>query len=365
MQAGRVLLPRLMPCRMLTQQAGRKAKAGRAGVRQAAVDAVIDVERVAATALHLDDDRGAASDQRAAWLGPQRHLNRQAERLDGGVDLGEVGAKRRRLAVGIADREAAADIEHLDRDAGGADHRAGERDGASIGERVEALRTDVERHAEPGGMRTRGTQQRHRLVGLGAELAGQVVFRLAARQGKPEDQAEIVRMAGLIEDLCQLAVAVEHEVAHAVARVSGAYRRARLHRVHEVYVRVGEHRAHQAHLVGRGAVEMPHAAVPHRAQHGRHRVAFHGIQRLAGEPAAEAPCDVGDRRRSDAMHRLARALDAHEVVDARQHSGGLERAPVRRAGGAGAEVAHGGQTLTINRPRAAACGRCRHHAGEA
>ena len=53
--------------------ARRKAEAEGAGVAEAAVDAVIDVERVAAPQLHLHDDRPAARDQRAAGLGPQPH----------------------------------------------------------------------------------------------------------------------------------------------------------------------------------------------------------------------------------------------------------------------------------------------------
>src|SRR5690242_15514350 len=102
-------------------QAHREAEAGHAGIRQAAVDAVVDVERVAPAQLDLHDHRGARADDGAAGLGPEPRRRREAEGGEAGLDLRHVGPKRRRRHVRIADREAAADIDDVDRDAGAPD----------------------------------------------------------------------------------------------------------------------------------------------------------------------------------------------------------------------------------------------------
>src|ERR1700680_1925340 len=49
----------------------REAEPGRAGIAQAAVDAVIDIERIAAPQVDLHDQRAAGRDERPARLGPQ------------------------------------------------------------------------------------------------------------------------------------------------------------------------------------------------------------------------------------------------------------------------------------------------------
>ena len=92
--------------------------------------------------------------------------------------------------VRIGDREAAADIDHVDRHAGGADHLAGQRQARAPGQRVQALRADMEAQAEPRRMRPRRAQQRGGLGRRGAELAGQVVAGDALRQRQPHEQAE-------------------------------------------------------------------------------------------------------------------------------------------------------------------------------
>src|ERR1700712_749560 len=51
-------------------QPGREAEAQRPRIRQAAVNAVVDVQRVAAAKLHLNHYRGASGDQGPARLGP-------------------------------------------------------------------------------------------------------------------------------------------------------------------------------------------------------------------------------------------------------------------------------------------------------
>ena len=97
-------------------------------------------------------------------------------------------------------------------------------------------------------MRPCGAQQRRGRRRRGAELAGQIEHRAALRQRQAHDQAEFAGNAGrrrLVPDLRQLVGAVEHEVAHAMPRPRLADGAARLDRVHEVDVGVGEHLPHQ------------------------------------------------------------------------------------------------------------------------
>ena len=96
----------------------------------------------------------------------------------------------------------------------------------------------------PGGEQQRCCRRR-----FGAELAGQVEDRVALRQRQPHDQAKRAGDAGgprLVEDLGQLGSGIEREVAHAVTCPGLADGGARLDRVHEVDLRVGEHAASPA-----------------------------------------------------------------------------------------------------------------------
>jgi tetratricopeptide (TPR) repeat protein len=88
----------------------------------------------------------AAAEKRADGI-----LGRQAR-----FDLGDEGAERRRLHARVRSREAAAGIDHVDGDAGLADHLAHHRESAPPGQRIEALRTHVEADPQPRGQRVRG-----------------------------------------------------------------------------------------------------------------------------------------------------------------------------------------------------------------
>ena len=96
----------------------------------------------------------------------------------------------------------------------------------------------MERDAEPRRVRPRGTQQRRRVVGVGAEFSatGRARRRPSAARGARPGRASPRTPVAVdsVEDLRQLAGTVEHEVAHAMARPRLADRAARLDRVHEV-----------------------------------------------------------------------------------------------------------------------------------
>ncbi len=163
----------------------------------------------------------------------------------------------------------------------------------------------MERQPQPCRVRTRGTQQFDGIVEGGAELSREIVGGTATRQRQAHDQPAIrVAARRFGKDLRQFFGAVEDEVAHALACPCLADGAARLDRMHESDMRVGEHRADQRHLGSRGAVEMAHAALVDGAQHGRLRVAFHGVQHVAGE-AADKGAGGGDDGSSGAARASA------------------------------------------------------------
>ncbi len=111
---------------------------------------------------------------------------------------------------------------------------------------------------------------------------------------------------------------------------------ARLHRVHEVDRGIGEHLPHQRHFGRRRAVEVAHAAVPQRLQHGRIRVALDGIHRrrrgsrprkrrrrrrqLGAQAVSAAPPGAawrrGHRRRADGGRRARSAAQRSVMAQA-------------------------------------------------
>ena len=91
---------------------------------------------------------------------------------------------------------------------------------------------------------------------------------------------------------------------------------ARLDRMHEMHFRSGQQLADQRDLGQRGAVEMMHAAGPHRAQDARLGIAFNGIEHVAGEGRDEAARRAGDDRRAQAHERLRRPLARDHGIDA-------------------------------------------------
>ena len=141
--------------------------------------------------------------------------------------------------------------------------------------------------------------------------------RLPLRQRDAHDQHELARpRARLVDELGELGLGIEHEVAHRVAMEGLADRGARAHGMHVVDRRLApEHRAHERDLRRRGAVEMAHAAVAQRAQHARVGVALHGIERVAGEARDEAARGAAQRRRAQRVQRLLRALARHDIVE--------------------------------------------------
>ena len=187
---------------------------------------------------------------------------------------------------------------------------------------------------EPRRVRPRQAQQLGRLGDRDAELARQVVGaalldREAHEQAQHRRRADQLGPHRLLQDFFQLVLAVEREIGDAVLVKRGVDRRARLDRVHEMHLGARQQAAHQRDLGQRGAVEMPDAAGPYRAQHARLRVALDGIEHIARKRLDKAARRGGDRRRPQADERLGRALARDERVDGRQG----ERAPGRTNSG--------------------------------
>ncbi len=88
------------------------------GIEQRPVGTVVDVEFVAAAALHFHDHRGVFRAQCAARLAPQFGVVGDRQRFEVAMDDREIVFERRWLHARIDAREAAADIDHVDHDAG-------------------------------------------------------------------------------------------------------------------------------------------------------------------------------------------------------------------------------------------------------
>ena len=100
----------------LADQPHRIAPADVRGIEQRAIGAVVDVELVAAALFDAHEQAGIFGAQRAARLAPQLGRIADRQRFEGGVDDLEIGFERRRLHARIGRREAAADIDDVDRD---------------------------------------------------------------------------------------------------------------------------------------------------------------------------------------------------------------------------------------------------------
>jgi hypothetical protein len=82
-------------------------------VEQAAVRAVVEIERVALAQLDPGEDGDGFGDQRAARLAPQISVLQDHHVLEGGPDGADIILHRGRNEPGIDGREAAADIDDV------------------------------------------------------------------------------------------------------------------------------------------------------------------------------------------------------------------------------------------------------------
>ena len=170
--------------------------------------------------------------------------------LERGLDLGHVGAERRRLHVRIGDREAAADIDDVHAHASPADHRPASAIASTPGQRVHALRADMEGEAQPARERPGRLQECHGCLELSAEFPGSSIAALASGQGQTHEQARPRRRfgRGYRRGFC---AARPRNRARNPARRSPSRPRGSprgLHRVHEMDFRPGEHAADQRDL---------------------------------------------------------------------------------------------------------------------
>src|SRR5580658_4916718 len=173
----------------------------------------------------------------------------------------------------------------------------------------------MEAQAEPSRDRARAAQQVDGLFERGAEFTGEVIGRLALGHRQSDKEAEVGRPIGRGNDLVDLFDRIEREIAHAIVEIGLTDEGGGLDRVHVMDLRFGEKLADEPDLARRGAVEMPDAAAPERAQHGRLRVAFYRIEHVTGKVGDEARRGRFENMRANAIDRLDRAQLGNELID--------------------------------------------------
>ena len=105
-------------------------------------------------------------------------------------------------------------------------------------------------------------------------------------QATRRKSVEVVGSAGLGHDLVELLVAVEGEAADAEIAIGAHDRAARLHRIHEVELGIGNAR-HALDLDQRGHIEGADAGLDQRLDDCGRVVGFRGIEHAAGEIGEE------------------------------------------------------------------------------
>ena len=153
---------------------------------------------------------------------------------------------------GYERREAAADIDDVDRDRGFDDRVADARHRFGIGRRAHRLAADVEADAERVGRLAGGHQQRLHLARLGAELGGEAELGMLRADADPDQQVEVARGDAVgrrrADDLLQLLERIEAEGLHAMVEIGLGDRFLGLHRVHEAQDGLGQRFARPAAL---------------------------------------------------------------------------------------------------------------------
>ena len=265
----------MRPRPVRTDQPHRVAKPQRSGIGEAAIDAVIDIQRLTTPRLHLHHHRGSGGDQRSAGFRPEAG----ARAGSAARSPSSISAKKAPIGGGILVRvgngKSAADVDDIDLDAGRRDHCPASASAAR--------QASGSRHCEPTWKLTPsvaaqcagGAQQSDRGVtnvapNLPDRSSFASPFGRAMRTIRPSAPGTPVAAIS-VRILASSSDGIEDEVAHAVLRPRLADGAAGLDRVHEVDDGIGEHVAHQAHFRQRCAVEMAHAAIPQRAQHRRDR----------------------------------------------------------------------------------------------
>src|SRR5690606_21481173 len=223
-----------------------------------AIQAVVKVIPPAAVALRAPHDarygdrRGRGDEP--PWLGDHAHVRRQAGER-GANGSAEVLDVRRRLAV--ADREAPADIQYVERRQTG-QQRPADQNGAGQYRHPEVarrhrVRADMGRqsahaHAEPAA----GLDELEHCAGLAAELARQIDHRTGAAEGHSQQKLGALAITAELADFVRV-VGDErgYAVAQGVADVAVALYRMRVHAALRRHAR----RLDQLHLAGRGQIE--------------------------------------------------------------------------------------------------------------
>ncbi len=220
-------------------------------------------------------------DERAAGFAPQLGVHQDRHLFEGRLDDLHVEFEVRRGHAGVGGREAAADIDDVQHDAGFHDHGGGKLHRVAVGRRAHALRADVEGDAERVRIAPRLLQKGGSVLFGDAELVRQRVGRVLVGHGEAHDEREVVSALRCGDDLFQLRLAVEREDADAMLEIGALDSLARLHRVHERHLRVGIARRDQLDFLLGSDVEPAEARCVDGVERPRRRVRFDSVEHFA------------------------------------------------------------------------------------
>ena len=252
-----------------------------------AVDAVVQIERVAAPQLDPGERRGAVGDQRPARLAVRGGSRARAAPPPPGSPGRSARTRARRRD---RRRKAAADIEMIDRP--GPAHDLGrDADGAGEGIGVDALRADMEGDAHllrhrAGAPRSARAPPRAATPNLPVSVRRAPSPGTARRTNSSRSPAPPVAWTSFASS--SLWSSTKRRTPCAVIGLGDRLRA--LHRMHEVADGLGQPRLDGPDLADRGGVEVPHAAGPERIEHRGRVVALDGIEHVAREGPDDSPC---------------------------------------------------------------------------
>ena len=307
-----------------------------AGQRQfveAAIDAVIHVERFALAQYHLRHQRHPLGDQRATRFAEQRKFVEVRQRRERFADRIEIPVIGRHILPRIGTRKSAADIERDDVDF--RKRRASPRDfdRLGVGKRAQALRADMEGQRRRRAGFGDALEQPRAVFGRRAEFARQFEHRAAERRRQPHEDPAVLAALGFGQQLVEFEIAVDDEIADPVARIGDPGRALLPHRRHEMTLRIGKHAAHQFDLGQRGGVEMADAGGVDEFEHRRRRIGLDRKQRVAGKGVEETARRDPEFLREQHIDRLAGLHGLDQLLDAREAGQGrIGRAQIHDKG---------------------------------
>ena len=141
----------------------------------------------------------------------------------------------------------------------------------------------MKRDGRCGAGRDHALQEPRRIVRRRAEFAGKFQHRAAQRRCDAHEDAQAFATAGFRQQLVQLEIAINDEVAHIVFLERDLRRTRRAHRRHEMALRFRITLVHEFDLSSDAVSKCADARAIDLVQHMQRRIGLHGIKRVAGK----------------------------------------------------------------------------------